>query len=204
MGIACISVGLSIVISLNFYHYAMENQAQLVNSNRLFEGFYTIFGDGDVESGTFNFREIMNMGMITEIKNSSLSEIVFGHGASSSEYVARKYHPYQINGPDVDANRVAHNEWLRLFYEFGIVGTLILLYFFLSCINRLFVNKQRIVPIIAYGLGFAVAFSTENVLMGASNVVLCGIVMLLASSVTRKPADKKVEHKKYPYQIEYN
>nr|WP_082970862.1 O-antigen ligase family protein [Mycobacterium sp. E3298] len=163
-----------------FYNYAMQNQERLENSNRLFQGFYTLTGQ-DSNKGTIGFRKNMNEGMIDEIKHSTELKLFFGHGTSSSEYVARKYESYQFHGDNVDSNRVAHNEWLRITYEFGILGMMFWVSFLLSCFFYLVSKGYQVAPILAYGGGMLVALTSENVIMGAGTVGLCGLMIVIAS-----------------------
>lgn len=185
MSLVSTSIGIFVALLAVFYGYAMDNRENLETSNRLFQGFYALVSeDKESSGGTIGFREAMNAGMISELKNSSSSELFFGHGTSSAEYVGRKYQSYQFNGEEIDANRVAHNEWLRILYEFGILGMTIWIIFWISCIIYLIKKGTRMIPIVSYALGMIVAFTTENVLMSAGSLGICALLIILA---TRKP-----------------
>lgn len=191
MSLIFFSLFIVVAGGLLFYNYAMQNQERLENSNRLFQGFYTLVGQ-ESNSGTIGFRENMNDAMIYEIKHSTQPGLFFGHGTSSSEYVARKYESYQFHGENVDGNRVAHNEWLRITYEFGIVGMILWLLFLLSCFFYLASKGYQIVPLLAYGGGMVVALTTENVIMSAGTIGI-GALMILLATKQKKPMRAEAE-----------
>ncbi|MBX4147502.1 O-antigen ligase family protein [Paenibacillus lautus] len=192
IGLVAASIGIGVASVALFFNYAVENQEKLAESNRLFVGFYSLIGTTNEDnSGTIGFRQIMNAGMINELKNSSLSEIVFGHGTSSSEFVARIYHPFQFNKDVIDSNRVVHNEWLRILYEFGILGMLLWVSIMFSSFTYLLKTGARLTPIISFTLCLLVAFTTENVIMSAGSVGIFAILILTA--VRRPPLLKPIK-----------
>jgi len=192
MGSFFLIMSASIIAFYGFYNYAIQHEEQLRNTSRIFELFYTVFNDkGSTSEGTIGFREIMNAGMIAELKTSAIQELFFGHGTSSSEYVARIYHSYQYSGETIDANRVAHNEWLRILYEFGFFGFTIWMLFLISCLSVLFKQGTVKWPLLSYSGGVVLSLTTENILTSAGSVGLCGLMILL---VTRKSVGYFVHH----------
>lgn len=186
MGILSLILAVNILFLPLLFNYALENEDTLRESNRLAEGFYTLVDkDNSNLNGTIGARDYMNESMIYEIGKGSLSELFFGHGTSSSESVAKKYFPNHYFG-EIDANRVAHNEWLRILYEFGILGLILWMVFLLACLIHIIKNSASKIPILSYSVGLLIALTTENVIMGAGNAVLCGLMILLVSSQHRK------------------
>ncbi|MFB5760249.1 O-antigen ligase family protein [Paenibacillus medicaginis] len=178
--------GMAILGSFMLYQYSMANENQWRDANRLLDTYYSIVEGEDVASeGTFGARKIMNEGMLAEIREGTTMQLLFGHGTSASEKVAKKYHSYMYRNGVEDPNRVAHNEWLRIVYEFGIVGITLWLTFLMLCLLRLVKQKVKMLPLLSYAIGLLFALTTENILMGAGNVVLCGLMILLACKQTR-------------------
>lgn len=71
--------------------------------------------------GTFRWREGMYAAMIAALDQSAPWQIVFGHGTSSAGTVALSYDKTLLRR-HFSANRVVHDEPLRILYEGGIVS----------------------------------------------------------------------------------
>ncbi len=80
------------------------------------------------DAGTAKARAEIFRALWTRIRASDASEIVFGHGTSSSAVVIVagdvRYRDYDES--NVDPNRTAHNEFLRALFEWGLVGLVLL------------------------------------------------------------------------------
>lgn len=84
-----------------------------------------VSGSYDLEDiGTMRFRLEMYEAILDYSASRSRREHWFGSGTSSvGEVVATGYYKYrQMDFVTVDANRVAHNEFLRVYYDLGVVG----------------------------------------------------------------------------------
>lgn len=185
---------------LSFYSYAINNEEKLMNTNRLFEGFYTLIGQNTSSGGTIDAREIMNAGMIYEIKHSSVAEKFIGHGVSSAANVSKMYSPntysYHYGGSGVDKNRVAHNEWLRILYEYGISGIIMWLLFIAYTLAYL-IKFSNSLALLSYSLAVLISSFTENIVMSAGSIGLCGLLILVA---IRTPKEI-IKEEKFDFQI---
>ena len=84
--------------------------------------------------GTFQFRIQIWEATLQNIHYFTPAEFILGRGTSSGAEVAVKSLYWRYHPDSVDANRVLHNEFLRIFYEWGIVGLLIFVAFLISVI----------------------------------------------------------------------
>jgi O-antigen ligase len=90
-----------------------------------------------------------------------------------------------------------HDEWLRVLYEWGVVGTLLWLLFLGSIIAYAYQGARKqngsyARPLLAFIPGILGALSTENFLAGAGTAGNIGIVMLVALvSVAYQPVGNR-------------
>jgi hypothetical protein len=149
--------------------------------------------------GTLNFRFLMYHTIIDRIKHKSVRENILGSGTSSAAELVIEGDIY-YRGYDeytVDANRVVHNEFLRVFYEWGLVGSV----FFLSLLFgllKLGINLLRRettfeIYMLVVGLILLILFlMVENILAGSGRPVgtgLCLLVAYLFSFYQKKPKE---------------
>ena len=86
----------------------------------------------------------------------------------------------------LDANRTIHNEWLRAFYEWGIVGLGLIFAIAVALPGMLIQHYRRgssraaASAVFSFLPAFLVAFSTENVLAGAGNAVMVSLCLVIA------------------------
>lgn len=132
--------------------------------------------------GTFAWRLMIYQRVLEEVRYSKSIQVLFGHGASSGANLMVRFFGYDF--ATVDANRVLHNEWLRIFYEGGIVG-LFLFCLFLGALIWIGLSSARrnrsswpflvIVPMLI-GL-----LAVENVLASAGNPMGIGLALILGA-----------------------
>ena len=84
-----------------------------------------------------------------------------------------------------DPNRAVHNEWLRILYEFGIVGFSIWLAFMVSVIVFAYQGMRKdpngnSKPLLIYLPAFFGGLSAENILAGAGHAGNIGFLLLIA------------------------
>ena len=133
--------------------------------------------------GTFNFRREVNEVAIQRIKASSPGELVFGRGTCNGAVITGSlFAGYSRYG---DPNRMFHNEWLRVLYEWGVIGSVFWLLFIGSVIvyavqGVLISKKGNARPLLVYLPSFMIALAGENMLAGAGNAVNMGFVFTLA------------------------
>jgi hypothetical protein len=91
-------------------------------------------GGGYNEIGTLVWRLGMYAEALSDISSREVLELLFGSGTSSGAEVGLDYRPDRYSASSIDANRIIHNEFLRSFYEWGVVGYCMLLVIFFGTI----------------------------------------------------------------------
>ncbi|HEX3722914.1 MAG TPA: hypothetical protein VHV31_08995, partial [Nitrolancea sp.] len=135
--------------------------------------------------GTFAWRLGVYRTAIDQIEARNPVEDVVGSGTSSGAKVILEFNPTAFHANTIDANRSLHDEFLRAFYEWGIIGEALFLAFLGSLVMGL-VRQTRaagfettwpfwgLLPTL--GLGLLV----ENVLAGSGTPVGTGFVLVIA------------------------
>jgi O-antigen ligase len=151
-------------------------------SNRI-AAIITAVYEGDRKAsglGTFLFRRQLNARTLNAIESSSAPQLLFGHGTSNGRFLLG-----ELSKGIGDPNRAVHNEWLRILYEWGILGFLI----WLAFIGSVTVFAWRGVrkdprgyakPLFVYLPAFWLALLGENILAGAGHAENIGFILLLA------------------------
>lgn len=164
---------------------------QVFPQNRLNQ-LALLSGSHDVEEiGTFGFRLAMYQVTLGQLEGRNTRELLFGTGTSSGANAALKFDPTVYTVDTVDGNRIIHNEFLRAFYEWGVVGLLLLILFvvqlFRSCFDLLRRSRTRgamaflaIFPTILIGL------AVGNVLAEAGLPGGTGYVLVLACAAASR------------------
>jgi O-antigen ligase len=130
--------------------------------------------------GTFELRRMIDDAAIQRIQESTVRELIFGHGTSNSAAVTGS-----LIHSGVDPNRTMHDEWLRILYEWGLIGLILWLIFFASITIFAIQGVRRdphgfAKPLLVYLPAFALALATENMLAGAGSDVTTGFLLALA------------------------
>ena len=146
----------------------------------------TAFHEGDTRSvgmGTFNFRQEINRIAIWRIKEFSPSELVFGRGTCNGAVIPASISTSYARYPD--PNRMFHNEWLRVIYEWGLIGSLFWLLMFGSIIQYAIkgvaidpVGNAK--PLLIYLPAFMIGLAGENFIAGAGQASNMGFIFALA------------------------
>ncbi len=157
--------------------------AQRAESNRIAAALTAAY-EGDLKSaglGTYRFRRDADAKEIQAIEASSITELIFGHGTSNGALV--------ITGSrfktGMDPNRLMHNEWLRVVYEWGLIGLTLWLMFFTSITVFALQGLRNDAygfakPLVIYLPAFAVALAGENIIAGAGTAANIGFLLLIA------------------------
>jgi O-antigen ligase len=176
--------------------------AQKARSNRV-AGIITAIDEGDRKAagmGTFLFRRQLNARTLNAITSSSAAQLLFGHGTSNGRLLLG-----ELNKGIGDPNRAVHNEWLRILYEWGILGLLIWLAF-IGSISAFAWSGMRIdprgyaKPLLVYLPAFMLALLGENILAGAGHAENIGFILLIAiASIShRRTAPRSFAYAEHP------
>jgi hypothetical protein len=133
-----------------------------------------------------SFRSRMYNGVLEDLRASDNWQILLGHGTSSGGSVALRIFPETYKPSQIDANRVIHNEWLRAFYEWGVIGLCLLAACLFSFPIGVMVRakhrhwKRNAPVVLAFFPAFLASLSTENVIAGAGNAVTMSLALVVA------------------------
>lgn len=157
--------------------------AQYAESNRIAAAITAAY-EGDTRSaglGTYRFRRGVDAKEIEGIAGSSVLQLLFGHGTSNGALL--------VTGSQfrmgMDANRLMHNEWLRVMYEWGMAGGILWL-MFIGSIAVYAVQGLRkehgdyAKPLVVYLPAFLMGLTGENIIAGAGSSVSVGFLLLIA------------------------
>jgi hypothetical protein len=157
--------------------------SRYAESNRIAAAITAAY-EGDTRSsglGTYRFRRGADAQEIAGIEDSSTSQLLFGHGTSNGCLL--------VTGnrikPGIDPNRLMHNEWLRVMYEWGFLGGILWLLFIASIASYALQGLTKrgghyAKPLLAYLPAFLIGLAGENILAGAGSAVTVGFLMLVA------------------------
>lgn len=155
--------------------------ASKAKSNRIANAI-TAGYEGDAKStglGTYRLRRELDSRAIDALRQSHPEQILFGHGTSDAITIVGGL----ARAPD--PNRCLHDEWLRVIYEWGLVGLVLWLSFFGS-VAAYAVRGYRIdplgyaKPLLIYLPTFMLGLTGENIIAGAGNDVSVGFLLLIA------------------------
>ncbi|MBV8897186.1 MAG: hypothetical protein JO051_11790 [Acidobacteriaceae bacterium] len=175
--------------------------AQLIQdvapSNRIVAAALAAY-QGDMQSnglGTLRFRRIIDDAAIDQLKKSTVVEFFFGRGTSNGSLITGSI--FRGYAGMSDPNRMVHDEWVRVFYEWGLFGMFLWCAFWASVIAYSVqgVREDRegfAKPLLIYVPGLLVALAGENFLAGAGSAISIGFLMLfgLATLAHRNPKRK--------------
>ena len=165
--------------------------ARRAESNRIAATITAVY-EGNSRSyglGTYNLRRGFDAKEFNAIVESPLAQLAIGHGTSNGALTTG----YRFTTA-TDPNRLMHNEWLRVIYEWGIAGLALFLMFLSSVavfaiqgVRRDFRGYAR--PLVVFLPGLLLGLAGENILAGAGNAVSVGFLLLiaLASMAHRQP-----------------
>lgn len=146
---------------------------------------------GDSKSyglGTYRLRRELDFRALDAISNSGPAQLTFGHGTSNSALLAGGL------AKNPDPNRIMHDEWLRVLYEWGLIG-MILWLAFLGSITLYAVRGIKgdkgwyAKPLLIYLPAFVLGLAGENIIAGAGNDVSVGFLLVIAfASASRRIA----------------
>jgi O-Antigen ligase len=193
-------VVISIVAIANF---APDNRlSQFVESNN---------GGSEKGVGTFIWRLGIYERALEIMPNRDLFPLLFGSGTSSGAQLVIGYDS-RYSEDSIDANRVVHSDFIRTFYEWGLLGGFTFLSFLgaslISYLNLAMVKKSTaalafigIFPNLLFGLAI------ENILTASSSPDGIGIVLVMAYGAAKKSDEENAlilykRRKKQEYKVQ--
>jgi hypothetical protein len=177
---------------------AVEIIQKSASSNRIVAaGLAAYEGDLNAEGlGTLRFRREVDQVGLDQISHSTFSELMFGRGTSNGSLITGSL--FRGYAGMVDPNRMVHDEWVRVLYEWGLAGLFFWCVFWVSvvayAIQGVRTDKQGFAkPLMVYVPALLVALAGENFIAGAGNAMSIGFLMLFgfATLAHRYPAQTK-------------
>lgn len=168
-------------------------------SNRIVAAALAAY-EGDTQSGdlgTLRFRRVIDDAATDQLKKSNFTDLIFGRGTSNGSLVTGSLFRSYSRFPD--PNRMLHDEWLRVIYEWGLVGMLLWCSFWISVLIYAVrgVRKDSLgyaKPLLIYLPAILVALAGENIIAGAGTATTVGFLMLLGyATLAYRIATKKIE-----------
>lgn len=135
-------------------------------------------GDGINTVGTAGWRLAMSERVAAATKEGDLDARVVGEGVGDA---ARFSPDYTASGDagSIDGNRVVHNDYLRIFLEFGFIGAALGAAFVLQVI-RLSMDSLKVVRNLQLCFILLVLLGVQNVLASAGTVAGVAVCLALA------------------------
>lgn len=166
---------------------------QFAPQNRLNELFESSLFGGDryEEVATVAWRLGIYQQAFDDMSGWSVSKLLIGAGTSAGGNVKTTFDP-RFEGEDLDANRSMHNEFLRAWYEWGLLGLAILILF----LGSLFLQfrqsdrmRNRVVSVLSFSPAILLSLGVENILSNPGGPGGTAIVVLLAYGLVGHGAD---------------
>jgi hypothetical protein len=182
---------LASVASVTLFFMLLAGADRLVNAmggpnaNRIAAAL-SAFYRGDTYAtglGTFNFRKEIDQVAMDSLENSTPTEFVFGRGTCNGALITGSM--FTVYSSYSDPNRMFHNEWLRVAYEWGVIGSILWLCMMGSLLLYAY-NGWRLDPngnakvLLVYFPSFMIALSGENIIAGAGSAVSVGFLWAIA------------------------
>lgn len=165
---------------------------RLTAGNRLSELVSSVKGGGGLEQvGTAKARMQFWAGTIDYMRRWSFMYNMLGKGMSSSGMLIHDKAYNQLTGTVVttDPNRVLHNEFLRVAFEYGIIGLLMFLAFLLSVVLSVMRPETPMhakLMFMAFMPGFIVFLLVENIFSGSGSAGGIGFLLVLSYVLSSK------------------
>jgi hypothetical protein len=182
------TVALSTLLVLNLTRFDTDILGD--TSSRILATVSAVFTGQDTPNdaglGNLNFRLAIYKGVLADTRLSSPREILLGHGTSSGGNVALHVFPTRYRLDQIDSNRTIHNEWLRAFYEWGVIGLTLWVAVFASILvglvmrYRIASSRMRASAGLSFLPAFLAALATENIVAGAGNAGTMSFAIVMA------------------------
>lgn len=172
-------VVISILIGGSFYKNEVKVSIDKIRISELFD----YAKDNKLNKiGSMNDRVNIWKRVTNEIEDFDVVEHVSGRGLTSgSKFVSKM----GLHDASVSANRIFHNDYLRIYYELGLIGELIFITFIgfvvLLAFKLMVINHDC--TLLAFIPGFIAFLGVENILAASGNAGGMGIMLVLSYSV---------------------
>jgi hypothetical protein len=135
--------------------------------------------------GTFDFRQQINEIATSRIRSSDIGQLVFGRGTCNGALITAAISASYAHFPD--PNRMFHDEWLRVIYEWGLIGSVLWLLMFGSIIQYAIKGVAidpggNAKPLLIYLPSFMIGLAGENFIAGAGHAANMGFIFAIALS----------------------
>jgi O-antigen ligase/polysaccharide polymerase Wzy-like membrane protein len=190
--LAAIGVGFGILLVLNFNPSGTD---LLTDPSSRITATLSALATGqdtpqNIGLANLNFRLAIYAKVVDELRESSVTDLLFGHGTSSGGTVVLRVFPQLYKTIGLDPNRSIHSEWLRVLYEWGIAGFALLITILSILIAELARRRSGgregigKVAVFSFLPAFLLAFSSENLIAGAGNAVTMSLALTVALSLS--------------------
>lgn len=151
---------------------------------------------GDTNSaglGTLRFRKGLTAEVVDQLDKSSLTELLTGHGTCNGPLMGGSI------TKGLDPNRFFHNEWLRVIYEWGVIGLLLFVLFLGSMVAFAIIGFRKDAygyarPLLVYLPAFLVGLTGENMIAGAGNAVSVGFLLTIGfAGISHRPSRRRIQ-----------
>lgn len=167
-------------LTISSFNSIVDLLTQHSQSNRIAAALTAAYENDMVSTGlgTFRFRRGLTEKVVDQLGKSSVTELLAGHGTSSGGTIMGS------QTKRLDPNRFFHNEWLRVTYEWGVIGLILFLLFIGSITTFAFQGFRkdpgaRAKPLLVYMPAFLLGLTGENIIAGAGNAVSVGFLLLI-------------------------
>lgn len=178
---------LIIVISL-IGLFLMVISSSLIQEYRALRGINAMISK-DIQLtdiGTFAWRLMIYQTVLEDLRQSEIHQILFGHGASDSAVLMLRFFRYEST--TIDANRVLHNEWLRVTYEGGIIGLGLFILFLVTLIGTGVKNIKQSsssLPFLSILPMLISLLTVENVLASSGTPEGVGLALVIGAMAAK-------------------
>jgi O-Antigen ligase len=178
-----------------FVVFSIVAIANFAPDNRLSQFVESNNGGSEKGVGTFIWRLGIYERALDIMPDRDLFPLLFGSGTSSGAQLVIGYDS-RYSEDSIDANRVVHSDFIRTFYEWGLLGGFTFLSFLgaslISYLNLAMIKKSTaalafigIFPNLLFGLAI------ENILTASSSPDGIGIILVMAYGAAAKKNDEE-------------
>jgi len=199
IALVAMGLGFGVLFVLNFD--PMESDVLIDPSSRIAATLSALVTGQDtpqnVGLSNLNFRLAIYGKVVEELRDASAIKLMFGHGTSSGGNVVLRVFPRAYKAEGLDPNRSIHSEWLRVLYEWGIAGFVLLVAILATLVFELARRSEKSSgrigspAVFSFLPAFLLAFSSENLIASAGNAVTMSLALMVALSWSpklRRPA----------------